>query len=125
MTDLFQLGEFTLASGQTSKFKIECDALTPGDWEGLAYMASTKLRPFSEVHGVPRGGVPFATALEKYITPGANRILIAEDVVTTGGSIKKFLSTFDRKGNDVSIVCVFSRGTVDLTDDFRTLFVMS
>jgi hypothetical protein len=65
---LFQLGDFTLASGASSLWKIECDALTPEDWQALAQMAVEILPPFGEVVGVPRGGVPFADALRPFVT---------------------------------------------------------
>ncbi len=110
---LFQSGEFTLASGGVSNFKIECDSLTPDDWTALAAMASEILPPFGAVRGVPRGGVPFAHALWKYATPHCPTLLIAEDVVTSGGSIERFL-----KGTEVGSfarvvgVCAFARGVV-------------
>lgn len=101
---LFQLGDFTLASGASSKWKIECDAITPEEWDALALMASEILPPFGSVEGVLRGGIPFANALRKYVTEGP--LLIAEDVVTTGGSMERF-----REGwGDVIGVAVFSRG---------------
>ncbi len=113
---LFQLGEFVLRSGQRSEWKIEADALTPDDWEALAKMASEILPPFGAVHGVPRGGVPFANALRKYsraCSTGIPRpVLIAEDVCTTGGSMERFRAGLGSLASGwPSIgVCVFARG---------------
>jgi orotate phosphoribosyltransferase len=76
---LFQTGDFTLASGQKSTWKIECDALTPEDWAGLAAMAVQFLPPFGAVLGVPRGGLPLARALEKYVTSGST--LVVDELV--------------------------------------------
>jgi orotate phosphoribosyltransferase len=102
-TFLFQSGLFTLASGATSRWKIECDAISPLEWKTLALMASEILPPFGAVEGVPRGGIPFAEALAAYVTEGP--LLIAEDVVTTGGSMERY-----RNGRDAIGVSVFSRG---------------
>lgn len=111
--ELFQLGEFTLASGARSHFKIECDALTPEGWAALAAIAVELLPDFREVRGVPRGGIPFADALRKYENPLSDRLLIAEDVVTTGGSMERFLaSTAVGSFVDVIGVCAFARGPV-------------
>jgi orotate phosphoribosyltransferase len=112
---LFQYGDFTLHSGAKSKWKIECDALTKEDWDGLAQMAYEKIRHlglggFGAVEGVPRGGIPFAEAMKKYITTGHKTLLICEDVVTTGSSMKAQL---DKCGvTDVLGVAVFARGVV-------------
>lgn len=86
---LFQTGDFTLASGVKSSWKIECDALTEADWAGLAAIAVTFLPPFHAVEGVPTGGAPFATALAPYRT-NHGLLLIADDVWTTGGSMHRF-----------------------------------
>lgn len=104
---LFQLGDFKLASGTTSPWKIECDAFTPEDWKALARMAFDLLPPFSRVEGVPRGGLPFAEALREYCSPLSDRLLIAEDVVTTGNSIERF-----RDGREAMGVTVFVRGNL-------------
>lgn len=102
---LFQLGDFTLRSGVKSGWKIECDALTPEDWAALALMAVGVLPPFGHVEGVPRGGLPFGDALYKHVTHGCSTLLIAEDVVTTGGSLERH-----RAGREAIGVVVFCRG---------------
>src|SRR4051812_8650611 len=87
MMGLFQYGEFTLASGQTAHWKIECDALTDDDWECLAQLLA-KRYSFSEVHGVPTGGDKLAGLLQHYVKPYVRNSLIVDDVYTTGGSIR-------------------------------------
>lgn len=114
--NLFQLGDFTLASGEKSNFKIECDVFSADDWEALAAMAVELLPPFHYVAGVPRGGTPFANAMNKYRTKAFIGItyLYCEDVVTTGGSLQSFRALQWPHGepNGVNIVgvCVFARG---------------
>jgi orotate phosphoribosyltransferase len=104
--NLFQLGDFTLHSGAKSKWKIECDALTSADWEALAQIASEILPPFGYVEGVPCGGIPFAIALRKHITPDSITLLIAEDVTTTGASLNRY-----RDGRAMTVgVVAFCRG---------------
>jgi hypothetical protein len=84
---LFRRGEFTGAAGQVLPFKIECDSLTPADWECIAYVGSQMLRPFGRVIGVPRGGLALASAMRAYVTPGSLTPLVVDDVWTTGKSM--------------------------------------
>lgn len=104
---LFQTGDFVLRSGARSRWKIECDALTPEDWDALALMAIDILPAFNKVEPVPRGGIPFAKALEKYAAVDLMPplLLICEDVVTTGTSMERIRDRRDAVG-----VCVFARG---------------
>jgi hypothetical protein len=106
---LFQRGQFTLHSGATSDFKIDCDALTDEDWAALAQEAAKVLPPFGVVIGVPTGGIKFAAALEAYKAEGAERVLIADDVLTTGRSMEE-----KRSGWAVETIGVvaFARGPV-------------
>lgn len=115
MTTLFRSGDFTLRGGAKSAWKLECDALTPEDWAGLARIALQLLGTckFRDVRGVPRGGLPFAEALKPYCDPNAAIVLIVEDVVTTGGSMERFSAqVFAELGPETPVtgLCVFARG---------------
>lgn len=107
---LFETGDFTLHSGGKATWRINCDALTPGDWDTLALMAVERLPKFELVHGIPRGGMPFADALRKYQESGG-ALLIVDDVWTTGASMMKMWNTFTYPTGIVGCV-VFARGPV-------------
>lgn len=88
--NLFQFSKTTLHSGKVSNFKIECDTLTDGDWDTLAYLGKSIVGDFSMVYGIPTGGKRFAEAMEKYST-GKGPCLIVDDVLTTGGNMLEVL----------------------------------
>jgi hypothetical protein len=84
---LFQFAEFVLASGKKSKFKLECDAISPEEWHSLGRIVRPILPPYGRVVSVPRGGDAWASILEHYRVPGEHRVLIVDDVWTTGISM--------------------------------------
>lgn len=90
--NLFQTGDFTLASGENSGWKIECDSLGEADWEALAKITVKMIgRPFGVAYGVPKGGIPFADELEKFSSgAGSDPILLVDDVLTTGASMTEY-----------------------------------
>jgi orotate phosphoribosyltransferase len=102
---LFQAGDFRLASGVRSPWKIDCDALVPADWTTLALMLRDRLPPFGAVEGVPAGGLRLAEALAPYATTGP--LLVVDDVWTTGGSWERW-----RAGREAVGAVVFARGPV-------------
>lgn len=95
---LFQTGNFRLHSGATSRFKIDCDALTDEDTATLVEMIHASYC-FKQVHSIPRGGDRLTAALKKYEDPeghdlqrrwGTSRLwehLLIDDVLTTGYSM--------------------------------------
>lgn len=102
---LFRIGDFALHSGDRSRWKIECDSLTDEDWAALALMVVERVKPFTAVRGVPRGGLKLAKALEPYRSFG-NGVLIVDDVLTTGASMEQA-----RRGRDSAQgAVVFARG---------------
>lgn len=103
---LFQTGEFILASGVKSTWKIECDVLDIEDWKTIAKVLADRLPSFGSVEGVPRGGIPLAVALESYVTDGP--LLVVDDVWTTGKSMKQHLD-----GREALKAVAFARGTLD------------
>lgn len=117
---LFQRGDFTLNSGSKSTWKIECDALTPADWEGAAELVCLLVGPFRAVVGVPRGGAPLAAALRYRYTaflPGGDTpapVLIVDDVLTTGGSMTRLrdrlVADYQYKPGEIVGAVLFARG---------------
>lgn len=86
---LFRRGDFKLHSGDMSRFKIDCDALTDEDITCLAEMIGTGFS-FSRVIGIPRGGLRLAEALLPYCDDGDGfGTLIVDDVLTTGRSMRE------------------------------------
>lgn len=117
--NLFQSGTFTLNSGHTSSWKVECDALTLSDWETLATIAHQELGlpEFGKVVGIPRGGIALGRSMEKYITPNCDRVLICDDVWTTGGSMTRMRQEqwSDSDGlKTISGLVAFARGPIDV-----------
>lgn len=102
---LFNRGKFVLHSGGESDWKIDCDALTDGDLETLAWLISNRVI-FGKVIGIPTGGLRLAKSLEKYITKDSNTTLLVDDVLTTGDSMEKAKKEI---GGRVSGVVLFTR----------------
>lgn len=108
--NLFQLGNFTLASGVASPWKIDCDALTDEDIRTLAEMIRQMVGLFSSVEGVPRGGLRLAEALNPFCDIGyGSRHLIVDDVLTSGGSMERALQDCLSHAPKVGAV-IFARG---------------
>jgi hypothetical protein len=108
--NLFKLGDFTLHSGSKAAWKIDCDALTNGDWAALALMLAERLPPYGLVVPVLRGGRKLATALSQY-SQAVNTVLVADDVLTTGESMERVRAdvTSRAKVNVLGTV-VYARG---------------
>ncbi len=113
---LFNYGEYVLHSGSKTDFFIDCDALTDEDWDALAQMTITRFGPFSEVEGVPEGGLKFADACKRYLTKEGG-LLIVDDVLTTGASIHE-----QRGDREAQGVVVFTR-TMRKPDWVTSLFL--
>jgi orotate phosphoribosyltransferase len=106
---IFKTGDFTLASGLQSTFKIDCDELTNDDLYSLALYANKFLPDFKQVYGVPRGGIRFADQMRKFVSPDGC-ILVVDDVFTTGKSMINFIE--DNKiddNNRVQGLVIFAR----------------
>ncbi len=115
---LFQRGDFTLAHGKRSEWKIECDTLTDEDWVTLAHIAVGKYGFPGAVEGVPRGGIPFAEAIEDLSRFRNGPLWIVDDVLTTGGSLERH-----RAGREAFGLVVFARGP--LPSWVNSLFIVT
>lgn len=110
--NLIQTGDFTLNSGRKSFFKFDCDAFTEKDWEGAAELIRRRVGPFGIVMGVPRGGIALQLLLSSHIHFDSKRVLLVDDVLTTGGSMESMRATFKSELPDFDIVgaVVIARG---------------
>lgn len=84
-------GGFPMHSGGRSTVKVECDALSSEEWDGLARLALERglIQPHRHIVRVPRGGNAFGDAIERLglaSTVGDAR-LVVDDVLTTGASM--------------------------------------
>lgn len=88
--NIFIKKDFVSHSGLNLQWKIDCDALSDEDIETCAWMIAQKVKFFGSVIGIPTGGLRLATALQRYILPHVDDvILIVDDVLTTGKSMEK------------------------------------
>ena len=113
MANLFIQERFQMHSGGFSDFKLECDALSKEDYDTLAFLIAKQYK-FNKVEGIPSGGLPFAQALKKYEDSSSSKLLIVDDVLTTGGSMEKVranhLLVNNYKESDIQGIVVFARG---------------
>lgn len=107
---LFKNEPFLSHAGNPLLWKIECDALDDEDIETLASIIARHFK-FSEVIGIPRGGIRLANALLKYRS-GASGILIVDDVFTTGKSMEEARRNHGKDDKDIIGIVIFARGEV-------------
>lgn len=81
------MGDFTLHSGSKSDWIIDCRELQKEDWEWAAHQVAKRV-VFSDVYGVPEGGLKFAEACRQYRSP-TGPMLIVDDVLTDGNSMEE------------------------------------
>jgi hypothetical protein len=122
--DLFQSVDFISHSGLHLTWKIECDAISEEEWKTFAKIVREyESKPWSEVLGIPRGGVKFAKALDEYSTHNTNHpLLIADDVYTTGRSFRDFSKNITDK--ELIKWCVFARNPIKELD-IKALFTLT
>lgn len=124
-SNLLQRGTFTLTSGITTPFKIECDALTPDDWDTIGALLHEQVFSYREVHGVPRGGLPLEESMRRYVQPDGATILVVDDVWMTGGSVERFIEEHPEwPREDIHIAVAFVRGPYRSVPNLTPLFVM-
>ncbi len=120
---LFEAKEFTSHAGLPLHWKIECEAIRPEWWNGLARMIMDyQTEPFSKVVGIPRGGLPLASALQEYATPGDHPWMVVDDVYTTGTSFREFCTS--KETMFAYKWCVFARKPIPELDKVNALFTM-
>ena len=121
--NLFQKVDFISHAGIPLKWKIECDAIKPEEWDCFATMIMDyQTEPFSRVVGIPRGGLPLQYALERYITKGDHPWLVVDDVYTTGTSFREFCTTKDTMWAHKWVV--FARKPIPTGEGIQALFTM-
>jgi orotate phosphoribosyltransferase len=123
--------EFIMHSGDKSDFKIECDALTDEELETAALLLSRKVGQFSHVVGIPHGGIKLAFFMKKYRNFSKERLLIVDDVYTTGRSMSEAIKDTQRNSIfkvihtiDYSITCAVIFARKKPTENVHVLFQM-
>ena len=135
-------GKFELKSGQTSDLYINCRRISefPSLMKLITSELEKKLNKSEWICGVPTGAVPFATAIslinetpqlllrkekKDYGTSKQiegdykikDKVVVLEDVVTTGGSLDKYAKILMDSGLEiVQKICIINRGNVPNLD---------
>ena len=112
---IFQQVDFKSHAGLDLSWKIECDGISKREWKCLAGMIlDYEKRPFQAAIGIPRGGVMLGSYLNEYSTQNPDDpYLIVDDVLTTGGSMEDFRTSYFRNRDATSGSfgwVVFARG---------------
>lgn len=106
---LFRWGQFKSAAGHDLDWKIECDALDEDDWRCIASVCAPMVGPFRDVVGVPRGGLKLAQAIRSRRSRRAERVLVVDDVWTTGMSMMRVVAELGLQPGEWRGLVVFSR----------------
>jgi hypothetical protein len=110
---LFERVSFTLPSGETTNWRIDCTALSDADLECLAQLAATRAGNFGRVEPISPASRRFADALRRHATGGP--VLLVDDVLDSGATMEDY-----RGGRDAIGVVIFARGPAP--DWVRPLF---
>ena len=105
---LFERKSFKSHAGLNLTWKIQCDGLDREDWDTLSQIVSERIS-FGRVIGIPRGGLVFAEALQVYAQSNSSTVLVADDVYTTGTSMREAMQKLPE--TTVGVVA-FARGPV-------------
>lgn len=107
---LFSTGMFTSHSGKLLQWKINAETLTYDDLKALAAVAGKILPPFSFVHGIPTGGLPMAEHMAGHYQAYSKRLLIVDDVLTTGASMEEARTRLLSTWPEIIGLVIFARG---------------
>jgi hypothetical protein len=100
---LFERVSFTLPSGESTNWRIDCSALSEGDLECLAQLAATRVGNFGRVEPISPTARPFADALRRHATGGP--VLLVDDVLASGATMEDYRGDREAVG-----VVIFARG---------------
>ena len=108
---LIEIGHFVLNSGKESEFKLIADEFIRDNLDGLVYLIRHAVGPYGAVYGVPRGGCLLANTLEQHSSRELlSTILVVDDVLTTGGSMKRAREYNAGRCEFIIGAVVFARG---------------
>lgn len=128
-SNLIQLGDFQLNSGLKSTWKLDCDQFIEDNLDGLVQLIKQVIGPFSHVYGVPRGGSALETKLVAHVSKSLyGTCLVIDDVLTTGGSMRRAREKLAGTYTHILGCVVFARGPcpawiVPLFQMSRELFI--
>jgi uridine monophosphate synthetase len=146
--NIIQFGEFILKSGQKSSVYINLKNLIshPNLLSGInqylsAFLSSYTNKKNTRLCGVPYGGIPISTGLSmitgmsqillrkeqktygtKKLIEGeysrGDNIIVIEDVITSGTSVRETIETLTAEGlNVVKVISIVFRGTPEVEDE--------